>query len=174
MRAADRKKAGYPQISQKDADFEIQIGETRARPWTWCRAMRRALLRLGSAGLSMRFGSEGLSMRLGSTQHNAIEAEASACTTLRVNGTAPASGYPRAEGLPKVRTLFEDAHHCREVRILENPGDSFEDAHPFPRCARKLSIFERRRARSRLPAGSHALSSTPNVPRSLRRVDEFV
>jgi hypothetical protein len=60
------------------------------------------------------------------------------------------------------------------VRILENPGDSFEDAHSFPRCARKLSIFERRRARSGPPAGSHALSSTPNVPRRLRRADEFV
>jgi hypothetical protein len=27
------------------------------------------------------------------------------------------------------------------VRILENPEDSFEDAHPFPRCARKVRIF---------------------------------
>jgi hypothetical protein len=72
-------------------------------------------------------------------ENNAIEADASACATLRENGTAPASGYPRAEALPKVRTLFEDAHHFLKVRILENAGDSFEDAHPFPRCAPKTA-----------------------------------
>jgi hypothetical protein len=38
----------------------------------------------------------------------------------------------------KMRTLFEDAHHSREVRILENLGDSFEDAHLFPRCSPKI------------------------------------
>ena len=56
--------------------------------------------------------------------------------TLRVNGTGC-----RAAALPKVRTGFEGAQRFREVRILENPGDSFEDAHHFPRCARKLRIF---------------------------------
>ncbi len=135
MRAADRKKAGYPQISQKDADFEVQIGETRAWPWTRCRAMRRALLRVGPAGLSMRFGSAGLSMRFISTQHKAIEAEASVCTTLRENGTARAGAGPRpcrrCARCSKMRTDFS------KVRILENAGDSFEDAHPFARCARK-------------------------------------
>src|ERR1700722_9743003 len=103
----------------------------------------------------MRFGSAGLSMRFISTQHKAIEAEASACATLRNNGT-----WCRAAALPKVRTLFEDAHHFSKVRILENAGDSFEDAHLFARCARKLSIFERRWARSPVSAGSHALSCT--------------
>jgi hypothetical protein len=28
------------------------------------------------------------------------------------------------------------------VRILEKPEDFFEDAQPFPRCARKLRTFE--------------------------------
>jgi hypothetical protein len=72
---------------------------------------------------------------------NAIKAEASACATLRANGTAPASGYPRATALPcsKVRKLFEGAQGFRKVRILENPEDSFEDAHPFSRCARKTA-----------------------------------
>ena len=65
----------------------------------------------------------------------AIKAATRGNTTLRENGTAPASGYPRAKALPKVRTLFEDAHLFRKVRILENADDSFEDAHPFPRCA---------------------------------------
>src|SRR5580698_4242704 len=70
--------------------------------------------------------------------NKAIDAEASACATLRENGTAPASGYPRARGpASKVRSSFEGAHHFLKVRILENAGDSFEDAHPFPRCARK-------------------------------------
>jgi hypothetical protein len=87
--------------------------------------MRRALLRGGMAGLSMRFLSK---------PHKAIEAEASAYTTLRENGTGC-----RAAALPKVRTWFEDAHRFRKVRILENPDDSFEDAHPFPRCALKTA-----------------------------------
>jgi hypothetical protein len=108
-------------------------------------------------------------MRFLSTQHKAIEAEAGVCTTLRANGTAC-----RAEALPKVRKSFEDAHPFLEVRILENAGDSFEDAHLFPRCARKLSIFERRWARSPVSAGSHDLSCTADVPRRLRPLDEFV
>ena len=91
--------------------------------------MRCALLRVGSAGLSMTLFSK---------RHKANEAEASVCTTLRENGSSPASGYPRAAALPA-----EGAHFVRrcapfsKVRILENPGDFFEDAHPFPRCARK-------------------------------------
>jgi hypothetical protein len=64
-------------------------------------------------------------------------AEAGGCATLRVSGTAPASGYPRARALRKVRTPFEDAHAFSKVRILENPDDFFEDAQPFPRCAQK-------------------------------------
>ena len=35
----------------------------------------------------------------------------------------------------KMRTPFEGAHGFGEVRILENPGDLFEDAQPFARCA---------------------------------------
>jgi hypothetical protein len=67
----------------------------------------------------------------------ATGAEARRCATLRVNGTGC-----RAVLLPKVRTSFEDAHGFWEVRILENLEDFFEDAHPFPRCARKVSTFE--------------------------------
>jgi hypothetical protein len=48
--------------------------------------------------------------------------------------TAPGPGQRPGS---KVRTAFEDAHGFRKVRILENPGDFFEDAHPFPRCAQK-------------------------------------
>src|ERR1700722_11133096 len=75
--------------------------------------------------------------------------------------TAPSPG--RRPG-SKVRTGFEDAHRFSKVRILENPGDSFEDAHLFPRCARKLSIFETRRARSPVLVGSPDLSCTADVP----------
>jgi hypothetical protein len=40
-------------------------------------------------------------------------------------------------GPSKVRTAPEGAQPFAKVRILENPDDSFEDAHPFPRCAPK-------------------------------------
>ncbi len=60
-------------------------------------------------------------------ENDAIEAEVSARTTLRENGTARGC---RAEALPKVRTLFEGAQPFRKLRILENPEDSFEDPHP--------------------------------------------
>jgi len=43
----------------------------------------------------------------------------------------------------KVRTPFEDAHPNSKVRILENPGDFFEGAHPFPRCAPKSEHLRR-------------------------------
>jgi hypothetical protein len=76
-------------------------------------------------------------------ENKTIDAEASACTTLRANGTAPASGYPRAEALPKVRNLFEGAQQFSKVRILENAGDSFKDAPPFPRCAPKTAHLRR-------------------------------
>ena len=75
----------------------------------------------------------------------AIEAETSVNTTLRANGTGC-----RAKALPKVLTPFEGAHLFRKVSILENPDDSFEDAHPFPRCSPDLAknltrALERRR-----------------------------
>src|SRR5580700_7705262 len=94
--------------------------------------MRRALVHAGTAGLSMRFVS---------TQHSANEAEISGNKTLRENGTGC-----RAKALPKMRTGFEGAHGFREVRILENPEDSFEDAHPFPRCAPETAHLRRRDA----------------------------
>jgi hypothetical protein len=59
----------------------------------------------------------------------AIEAETSGNTTLRANGTG-------SRAVPsKVLTSFEGAHLFRKVSILENLDDSFEDAHPFPRCS---------------------------------------
>jgi hypothetical protein len=115
-----------------DTDFKIQIceiGVICGSPWP-CASRRR-----------WRTVKEVRLMRFLSTQHNAIEADASVCTTSSANGTAPASGYPRATALPcsKVRKLFEGAQGFRKVRILENPEDLFEDAHPFPRCARKTA-----------------------------------
>ena len=58
---------------------------------------------------------------------DATEAEARACVTLRVNGTGC-----RASALPKM-PLF------RKVSILENPGDSFEEAHPFSKMRSVLN-----------------------------------
>ena len=49
------------------------------------------------------------------------------------------------EGPPphsKRRTLFQ------MWRILEKPGDLFEDAHPVPRCALKVRIFDAVKVRS--------------------------
>ena len=68
-----------------------------------------------------------------------IEAETGECTTLRVNGTG-------SRAVP----WFEDAHSLRrcspvsKVRILENPGDFFEDAQRFPRCALKTEHLRKR------------------------------
>jgi hypothetical protein len=87
--------------------------------------------------------SRGSGTQIRPFENKTIEAEASACTTLRANGTAPASGYPRAKALPKVRNLFEGAQQFSKVRILENAGDSFEDAHRFARCARKSAPLRR-------------------------------
>jgi hypothetical protein len=53
----------------------------------------------------------------------------------------------------KVRTWFEGAQGFSKVRILENLGDFFEDAHPFPRCARKVRIFGKRICRHRNARG---------------------
>jgi hypothetical protein len=75
---------------------------------------------------------------LASFPKRAIEAEIRGNATLRQSGTGC-----RAEALPKVRTLFEDAHRFRKVRILENPDVSFEEAHPFPRCAPKTAHLRR-------------------------------
>jgi hypothetical protein len=136
-------------LSADFADFEIQVGEICGSPWSSGYRRKWRMLKAERAKAVRRCRP---------VENNAIEAEASACATLRANGIAPASGYPRAEALPKVRTMFEDAHPFREVRILENPGDSFEDAHPFPRCARKLSTFEWSWAGSGVAAGSQALS----------------
>ena len=100
MRAAGRKK----QVIRRFliCGFPLPSGCRRRPghgPGPRCRAMRCALLRVGSAGLSMTFFSK---------RHKANEAEASVCTTLRENGTAPASGYPRAAALPA-----EGAHGVR-------------------------------------------------------------
>jgi hypothetical protein len=54
-----------------------------------------------------------------------------------------------AGGPSKVRTGFEDAQLFRKVRILENPEDFFEDAHPFPRCAPKTEDLQRTTGRNR-------------------------
>jgi hypothetical protein len=109
--------------------------------------MRRALVHAGTAGLSMRFVS---------TQHSANEAEISGNKTLRENGTGC-----RAKALPKMRTGFEGAHGFREVRILENPEDSFEDAHPFPRCAPETAHLrvQSKIENPKLPDGTSPLAS---------------
>jgi hypothetical protein len=65
--------------------------------------------------------------------------------------TAPGPG--RCPG-SKVRTPFEDAQRFWEVRILENPGDFFEDAHPFPRCARKSAHLRREQTKSGWQSGT--------------------
>jgi len=63
----------------------------------------------------------------------------------------------QGRGPSKMRTLFEGAQPFRKVRILENPDDSFEDAHPFPRCAPKTEHLRITTSRSGLKAEfSHA------------------
>ena len=66
----------------------------------------------------------------------------------------------------KVRTPFEDAHRISKVRILENPDDFFEGAHPFARCAQKTAHLRRNGAREVLRNGC----LTSNQPcRKMRR-----
>ena len=145
MRAADRKKAGYPQISQKDADFEIQIGETRARPWTWCRAMRRALLRVGSAGLSMRFGSEGLSMRLGSNTTQCDRGRSKCLHDFAQGSTAPGTGP---------RPCFEGAHCGSKMRNWFSKSAHLGKPRRFLRRCAPFSKMRTKTAHLREEAGS--------------------
>jgi hypothetical protein len=67
-------------------------------------------------------------------------ARLSSTLRLRPEGSSPKSGQSPGS---KVRTWFEGAHCFSKVRILENLGDFFEDAHPFPRCARKSEHLRR-------------------------------
>jgi hypothetical protein len=65
-----------------------------------------------------------------------------------------------------VRTMVEDAHQKRKVRILENPDDSFEDAQPFSKVRNFWCASSRRKKRGwvfrrrRLPRAA-ACSGTP-------------
>jgi hypothetical protein len=78
-----------------------------------------------------------------SCANKAIKAEARACATLRENGTAPASGYPRAGALlPKVRTAFEDAHGFRKCASWKTPVIPSKMRTLFQGAHQKLSIFE--------------------------------
>ena len=66
-------------------------------------------------------------------ENNAIEAEASGCATLRVNGTGcrPGRGLPKVARCSKMRTLFEK---CASWKTPKIPS---KDAHPFPRMRTK-------------------------------------
>jgi hypothetical protein len=142
FRADREKKTGYPQISQMDADFRIPIGEIGVICGSPLPlSIARNLI------LAREFSIFDLEVSLRHDPESAIQTWSS-----------------------KVRTGFEGAHPFREVRILENPGDFFEDAHLFPRCARKLRIFERRTARTRAPAlgrGRVQCSETLRNPRAI-------
>jgi hypothetical protein len=99
----------------------------------------------------------------------------------------------QGQGPAKVLTWVRRCSIFRKVSILENPGDFFEDAHPFPRCSPKIRTlltpdnalgadcrtsaalkqdrawaFGRSRAPSRLPAGLQTLSGAPRLGRGLR------
>ena len=93
-------------------------------------------------------------MRFDSTQHKAIEAEASGSTTLRENGTAPASGYPSANALlrrcargSKVRTVFEMCASWKSPRISSKMRTLIQDAHencaPSRRSRQRSHVMER-------------------------------
>jgi hypothetical protein len=93
---------------------------------------------------------------------NAIKAEASACATLRANGTAPASGYRgprpcpvrRCASCSKVRRGFEKCASWKTPRIPSKMRTLFQGAHE------KLRIFERStvRARARVLGGKAEVS----------------
>jgi hypothetical protein len=168
---ADGNKAGYPQISQKDADFGNFKSAKSAQS-----ADLLCLMRVAGNG----------EMKARKTTSSATKCHPDQSKTTRSRPRqVPARLYARTApharaGTRGPRPCFEGAQFVRrcapflKVRILENAGDSFEDAHPFPRCARKLRTFERRLVRSPVSAGSHDLSCTADLPRRLRPLGELV
>ena len=88
----------------------------------------------------MKSTHEGTALTSNASQ--ATKAEARSCATLRSNGTG-SRAVPWFEGAQLVRRCAG----FRKVRILENPEDFFEDAHPFPRCARKSANPRRERTK---------------------------
>ncbi len=84
---------------------------------------------------------------LKATPHKAPQTEASCCATLRANGTAPASGYPRATALlrrcappSKMRTGFRTCASWKIPTISSKVRTFFQGAHV------KLSTFAEPRA----------------------------
>jgi hypothetical protein len=126
--------AGLPVLQAMENGENKEQRGTRARPWTPCPAMSRAQLHVGSGDLSVRFDTR-LSDRGRSKRLHDFTRERHRTRERVPEGWGSAS---------KMRTLFEDAHPFRKVSILENPEDSFEDAHLFARCARKVRTFETR------------------------------
>ena len=111
--------------------FHRFLNSTRAEPWTPCRATPRAQLlrRLGG-------NFNGILFKTRPSRPKPVAARLYA-------STAPGPGHRPGRRC----TVFEGAHQSRKVRILENLDDSFEDAHPFPRCATIWYASSRRKQR---------------------------
>jgi hypothetical protein len=75
-------------------------------------------------------GSASLSMTFFSKQPNAIEAEASACTTLRANGTAPPERVPEGRW-----PCFEGAHFIRRCAPFSTSAHLGKPRRFLRRCA---------------------------------------
>jgi hypothetical protein len=129
-------KGYYPQISPMTQILEFQIceiGVIRGSPWRCARRGEWGQVK-GVCVMRIRFDNTQSDRGRGKWLHD--------FTRERhwVQGLGPAS---------KMLNLFEDAQPFQQVSILEKPGDFFEGAHLFRRCARKLRTFERRTVRAR-------------------------
>jgi hypothetical protein len=119
------------------------------------RSSNRRNLRISLARCASQEMEKGVClMRFDSTQHKAIEAEASGSTTLRENGTAPASGYPSANALlrrcargSKVGTVFEMCASWKSPKISSKMRTFFQGAHE--NCASSRRSRQRSHARER-------------------------
>jgi hypothetical protein len=137
-----QEKTGYPQISPMTQILEFQICEIDVicgSPWHCAR--RRKWRQVKGVCL----------MRFDSTQHKAIEAEASGCATLRANGTGCRAKalLRRCAHHSKMRTIFEKCASWKSPEISSKMRTVFQGAHE------KLRIFERSTVRIRTCVPKH-------------------
>jgi hypothetical protein len=128
-----------PQITPIPQIFEFK--SARARPWTRCRAMRRALLRgLGGFVHDVRFETTQSDRGRSKCQHDFTQERH------RVQGCALAL-LRRCAPYSKMRTLFEKCASWKTPRIPSKMRTSFQGAHG------KLRTFERRTGAGRERCG---------------------
>ena len=132
----------------------------RSRAWSRC-GFFIAPLGAHKAAQSGRVGDR-------SMNENRFETTTSRPKPAGARWNASTAPGPGGALVRRCATGFEDAHRCRKCAFLGNPDDSFEDAHPFPRCAQESCASSHNR-----PPRSSSPSSDSARSRSLRLFDSF-